>query len=81
MNCDKNHFSEIDLKYENIYDYWWFIWYLPNQLLIIWLSKLDLITYRSNWWVGLLNDWRQYWFEILRSRGIKNWLMNFISED
>ena len=72
---------KIDLKYENIYDYWWFIWYLPNQLLIIWLSKLDLINYQSNWWIRLLNDWRQYWFEILRSRGIKNWLMNFISED
>lgn len=70
-----------NLKYENIYDYWWFIWYLPNQLLIIQHAKLELTNSKNDWWIILLKDWKRYWIEILRNKGIKNWLVSFISQN
>lgn len=68
------------LKFEDIWDYWWYVWYLPNKLLIIWLAKLDSITFENSWWIQLINEWKQYWYEILRSKGIKNWLITFVND-
>lgn len=70
-----------DLNYDNIYNYFWFIWFLPNKLLIIWLSKLNSLSITDNWWVKLLIEWEEFWIEILRSGGIKNWIRNFIKEE
>lgn len=87
--CFKNQWKIIlnfigwgkELEFENIYNYFWFVWFLPNKLLIIWLAKLNSMSIGDNWWVKLLMEWEEYWIEILRSGGIKNWLKNFIEED
>ena len=52
--------------------------YLPNKLLSIWLTNLNALTSTSNWWVKLMMEWEEFWIEILRSGGIKNWMRTFI---
>ena len=31
------------LRFENIFDYLWFLWYLPKRLIIIWIAKIDML--------------------------------------
>ncbi len=52
--------------------------YLPNKLLSIWLANLNALTSTSNWWIKLMMKWEEFWIEILRSGGIKNWMRTFI---
>lgn len=70
-----------EYRFENIYDYWWFLWFLPKRLLIIWIAKIDIIKAEDIWWIKLLFEWKEYIFEILRRKGIKNWLMTFVEDD
>lgn len=70
-----------ELRYENKWDYWWFLWFLPKRLIIIWIAKIDMIKAEDKWWVKLIFEWKQYFFEVLRSKGIKNWLITFIEDD
>ena len=69
------------LKYEDDKNYFWFLWFLPNKLLIIWLAALNCLELRNNWWVKLLMEWEEYFIEILRSGGIKNWLLTFVQDE
>ncbi len=75
INWDKK------FKYDNKYNYFWYLWFLPNKLLSIWLGNLNALTSISNWWVKLMMEWEEYWIEILRSGGIKNWMRTFITDD
>lgn len=69
------------LKYEDDKNYFWFLWFLPNKLLIIWLAALNCLELGNNWWVKLLMEWEEYFIEILRSEGIKNWLLTFVKDE
>ena len=69
------------LKYEDDKNYFWFLWFLPNKLLIIWLAALNSLELGNNWWVKLLMEWEEYFIEILRSGGIKNWLLTFAQDE
>ena len=72
---------EKKFKYDDEYNYFWYLWFLPNKLISIWLAKLNSLTLTSNWWVKLMMEWEEYWIEILRSGGIKNWMRTFIIDD
>ena len=52
----------IQLKFENIDDYLWFLWYLPKRLIIIWTAKIDVIQQDDLWWVKLLKEWYIFFF-------------------
>ena len=75
INWDKK------FKYDNKYNYFWYLWFLPNKLLSIWLANLNALTSTSNWWVKLMIKWEEYWIEILRAGGIKNRMRTFIADD
>ena len=69
------------LKYEDDKNYFWFLWFLPNKLLIIWLATLNCLELGNNWWVKILMEWEEYFIEILRSEGIKNLLLTFVKDE
>ena len=69
------------LKNENIWDYLWFLFYLPKRLLILWLARLNVIENDDHWWIFLLKEWKSFFFEVLRCKGIKNWLSIFIPQN
>lgn len=62
------------LRNENIWDYLWYLFYLPKRLLILWLARLNIIDKNDYWWLLLLKEWKSFYYEILRSKNIKNWL-------
>ena len=72
---------EKKFKYDDEYNYFWYLWFLPNKLISIWLAKLNSLNLTSNWWIKLMMEWEEYWIEILRSGGIKNWMRTFIIDD
>lgn len=69
------------LENENIWDYLWYLFYLPKRLLILWLARLNLIEKEEHWWINLLREWNFYFFEVLRCQGIKNWLSIFLKDN
>lgn len=78
MNCLGWYY---ELENESFLNYFWFLWFLPNELLLIWASKLFLIEKNDSWWLKLIYDWKQYWIEILRNKGIKSWIKSFVKNN
>ena len=70
-----------ELKYENLFDYFWYLWHLPKKLIMIWLAKFELSKLDKNWCEKLINEWKKFIFEVLRSKGIKNWIVSFVEEE
>ena len=70
-----------ELKYENLFDYFWYLWHLPKELIIIWLAKSELSKLDKKWNEKLINEWKKFIFEVLRSKGIKNWIISFVEDE
>lgn len=70
-----------ELKYENLFDYFWYLWHLPKELIIIWLAKFELSKLDNKWCEKLINEWKKFIFEVLRSKGIKNWIESFVKDE
>jgi hypothetical protein len=69
------------LKDENIWNYIWYLWHLPKKLIILWISRIQVSDQNDYWWITLLKEWINFFFEILRAGGIKKWLSLFLKEN
>lgn len=65
---------------ENIWNYIWYLWFLPKKLLILWYARINISEKNDCWWIALLKEWFNYFMEILRVGNIKKWIIDFIGK-
>ena len=65
---------------ENIWNYIWYLWFLPKKLLILWYARINISEKNDCWWIVLLKEWFNYFMEILRVGNIKKWIIDFIGK-
>lgn len=61
-----------DINEKNIFNYFWYLYILPKDLLIIILEK---IKDNDEFWIELVSDLKNFWIAILRVGGVRPFLM------
>ena len=61
-----------DITEKNIFNYFWYMYILPKELIIIILEK---IKEKDEFWIEFVSDLKNFWSSILRVAGVRPFLM------